>query len=389
MGTKHGIAHRLYTGELSFDFVARRKRWYKISAVLMAVFMVSLLLQGLNLSIDFKGGTEFVVPTQVTSTSVDDYRKVVQDLNLPDTTDVQTKAVGDREVRIQLRSLSPDEITTVRDALAAKAGLETTQVANSLIGPTWGKQITKQGLTALVVFLALVSVMIAVYFRNWKMSVAAIVALLHDLMVTVGMYSLLQFTFSPSSLIGMLTILGYSLYDTVVVFDRVRENTADLSTKDVTYGAASNLAVNQVLMRSINTTIIGVLPVAALLFAGVFILGTGPLVDLGLALFVGMIAGAYSSIFIATPLLVDMKNREPEIRQHSENLERKKARRKARAKRTEAAEAESETSEPTSHMVAVAADTEPVDPAELGAVSVDELIERRQPKRTSRSERKK
>ncbi len=185
----------------------------------------------------------------------------------------------------------------------------------SLIGASWGQQITQQAVIALFVFLGLVSLMIGIYFRNWKMSLTALTALIHDLILTVGIYALSGFTVTPATLIGMLTILGYSLYDTVVVFDKVRENVRDIKSSTTrTYSEAANLAVNQVLVRSINTTVIGVLPVAALLFAGAFILGVGPLKDLSLALFVGMISGAYSSIFIATPLLAQLKEREPEMK---------------------------------------------------------------------------
>lgn len=321
------LAHRLYVGDISYDFIGRWKRWFIISAALLAVAALALALRGLNLSIDFRGGTQFVVPTTVTATSVDDYRRAVQATGLPDMADIQVNTVGDHQVDVQVRSLNAEELGTVRTALAAQAGIDPSQVANSLIGASWGQQITQAGLIALAVFLALVSLLIWIYFRDWKMSVAAIVALLHDLLLTLGVFAVLQFSFSPASLIGMLTILGYSLYDTVVVFDKVRENVRDIEHQDRTYSQAANAAVNQVLVRSINTTIIGVLPVAAILFAGTFILGTGPLKDLGLALFVGMIAGAYSSVFIATPLLALMREAEPAMREHNAKLARRAARR--------------------------------------------------------------
>ena len=206
------------------------------------------------------------------------------------------------------------------------------QVAYSLIGASWGGQITDRALIALGVFLLLVTLVIWAYFRNWKMSVAALIALLHDLVLTIGIYALVGFTVTPATVIGVLTILGYSLYDTVVVFDKVRENIRDLtSSARQTYSEAANLAVNQVLVRSINTTIIGVLPVAALLFAGAFILGEGPLKDLALALFVGMISGAYSSIFIATPLLAQFKEREPEMQKLAKRVLARRAKTDARA----------------------------------------------------------
>jgi preprotein translocase subunit SecF len=324
---KGSLAHRLYVGELAYDFVPKWKRWFTISAVLLAISLIALLARGLNLSIDFRGGTQFTVPTAVTASSIDDFRRTVQALNLPDMADIQVSTIGNNQVDVQVRSLNAEELAKVRTALATEASIEPSQVANSLIGASWGQQITQAGILALVVFLVLVSLMIWIYFRDWKMSVAALVGLLHDLLLTLGVFAVLQFAFSPASLIGMLTILGYSLYDNVVVFDKVRENVKDITRQNRTYSEAANTSVNQVLVRSVNTTIIGVLPVAALLFAGAFILGTGPLKDLGLALFVGMIAGAYSSVFIATPLLCLMREREPEMKEHVARIARRATRR--------------------------------------------------------------
>ncbi len=389
MATKHkgGFAHRLYTGDLSYDFVGRRKLWYAISGAILLICLLGVLIRGLNLSIEFRGGTEFAVPTQVNAQTVDEYREVVQQINLPDNENVRANTVGDNQVRVQTRALTAQEETEVRNILAEHAGVPSNQVTNSLIGASWGQQITERGLIGLGVFLVLVSLMIWAYFRNWKMSVAGLVALIHDLWVTVGVYALLQFTFSPASLIGMLTILGYSLYDTVVVFDKVRENTRDIGNQTRTYAQAANAAINQVLVRSINTTIIGVLPVAALLFAGVFILGTGPLKDLGLALFVGMIAGAYSSIFIATPLLVQMKQHEPELVEHDARLARRDARRAERAERAGSGEG-AEASRPGRSVIATVDGAEAVETEGFGVLTAEELRERHQPRRTTRSERR-
>ncbi len=372
---KKGLAHRLYSGEVSYDFVGNRKRWYTFSVVLMTVFIVAIGVLGLNLSIDFRGGTEFTVPTKVTATTTDDYRVAVADLGLPKNDDITVNSVGTEQVRIQMRSLDADEIGKVRQMLAAKAGVAEDKITNSLIGASWGKQITKKGITALVVFMLLVSILIWAYFREKKMAIAAIVALSHDLVATIGLYAIIGFSFSPASLIGLLSILGYSLYDTVVVFDKVRENTKDIGRQRRSYGEAANLAVNQVLVRSLNTTIIAVLPVGALLFAGQFILGTGPLKDLGLVLFAGMIFGAYSSIFIATPLLVDMKMREPELIEHHERLERRQSRVSKRAE------------EPV-EATALGADS--AGSAPVGVISHEEYRQlRQQPQRKPRSERKK
>ena len=384
---KTSLAHRLYTGEVSYEFVGKRKRWYAVSAVVVLLCLILVGVRGLNLSIDFTGGSEFSVPTQVTATTVDEYRDVVQDLNLPDLGEVKSNTIGDNQVRVQVRALSADEINTVTAALAEHAGVASSEVTNNLIGGSWGQQITEKGITALVVFLLLVGLLIWIYFRNWKMSVAALIALAHDLIVVVGVYALLQFTFSPSSLIGLLTILGYSLYDTVVVFDRIRENIADLPSKKRTISQLTNTAVNQVLVRSINTTIIGVLPVAALLVAGTFILGTGPLKDLGLALFIGMIAGAYSSLFLAAPLFADMKEREPEAIEHRQRIERRSMRAKSQA--DAAAVAVHDVLSPVGEAVPVSSATL-VDPVALGAVSADQVHQaRHQTRRSSRADRRK
>lgn len=321
--TKLGLAHRLYTGDVSYDFIGKRKLWYTVSALAIVASILVLLLRGLSLGIEFKGGADFQAPVKVTSKTVDDVRTAVTDLKLPDMESVTVLTVGDNAVRVQTRSLTSDEVTKVRAAIATYAGIPPEGVAFSLIGASWGEQITRAGAIALVVFMGLVMLMIGLYFRNWKMSVAAIIALFHDLIITVGVYALVGFTVTPTTLIGVLTILGYSLYDTVVVFDKVRENVAELDVRNRTYSEAANLAINQVLIRSLNTTLIGVLPVGALLLAGFLFLPTGPLVDLGLALFVGMIAGAYSSIFIAAPLLAGLKEREPAMIEHRARLERR------------------------------------------------------------------
>jgi preprotein translocase subunit SecF len=340
------LGHRLYTGEISYEFLARRRRWYAISAVLLLLSLGALLFRGLDFGIEFKGGADFRATTTVSSQTVDQMKTALQNAGVPDLEESATvTTIGNTEVRVQTRTLDPTaEVPKVRSAIAEQVGVPSDEVAYNLIGASWGGQITERAVIALGVFLVLVGLMIWIYFRNGAMSGAALVALVHDLILTVGIYALVGFTVTPATLIGVLTILGYSLYDTVVVFDKVRENVRDLKGSTTrTYSEAANLAVNQVLVRSINTTVIGVLPVAALLFAGAAILGEGPLKDLALALFVGMVSGAYSSIFIATPLLAQIKERDPEMKKLATRVANRRAK---DAPRTRTGHPEENASEP-------------------------------------------
>jgi preprotein translocase subunit SecF len=321
------IGHRLYTGEISYDFIGHRRRWYILSAILISIAIISLVARGLDFGIEFKGGADFKAPTQVTSQTVDSMREALRNSGVSELDEATVNSIGDNQIRVQTRTLDPtEEVPKVRAAIANEVGINPDQVAYSLIGASWGGQITERALIALAVFLVLVALVIGIYFRDAKMSAAALIALVHDVMLTIGIYALVGFTVTPATLIGLLTILGYSLYDTVVVFDKVRENVRDIrSSTTRTYSEAANLAVNQVLVRSINTTVIGVLPVVALLFTGAVILGEGPLKDLALALFVGMVSGAYSSIFIATPLLAQMKEREPDMKKLAARVHARRA----------------------------------------------------------------
>ena len=368
---KLGIAERLYTGQLSYDFMKARKFWFTFSAVLVALTLLVLLVRPLNLGIEFKGGTDFQAPMKIGATTVDDVRSHLNDLSVTDL-EAQVFSLGDSQIRIQTRSLSPEETTTTRAEIATLAGVEPGDVTYNAIGASWGQQITKQGVIALLVFMGLVMLLIAAYFRDWKMSVAAIVAVLHDLVVTVGVYAAVGFTVTPSTVIGVLTILGYSLYDTVVVFDKIRENIKGLEQTNHTYSYQANLAINQVLVRSLNTTIIGVLPVLALFVAGAT-LQSGPLADLGLALLVGMIAGAYSSLFIAAPLLAWLREREPGMVEHREQIERRKKRHEAKAE-----------VKASHHREAVAATTSPT-----GTTPFDAQARQQRRTASSRADRKK
>jgi len=353
------IGHRLYTGEVSYDFIGHRRRWYIVSAVLIGVSILALLLRGLDFGIEFKGGADFKAATTVTAQTVDSMKDALRNSGVPNLDDSTVNTIGNNQVRVQTRTLDPtEEVPKVRAAIAEEVGIPPDQVAYSLIGASWGGQITERALIALGVFLALVALVIGIYFRDVKMSAAALLALGHDLILTIGIYALVGFTVTPATLIGILTILGYSLYDTVVVFDKVRENVRDLrSSTTRTYSEAANLAVNQVLVRSINTTIIGVLPVVALLFAGAVILGEGPLKDLALALFVGMVSGAYSSIFIATPLLAQMKEREPDMKKVAARVRARRAK-EAQKERVATSTAAIPTAPPEA-AASVAEETEP------------------------------
>jgi preprotein translocase subunit SecF len=353
------IGHRLYTGEVSYDFIGHRRRWYIVSGVLIGVSILALLLRGLDYGIEFKGGADFKAATTVTAQTVDSMKDALSNSGVPNLDDSTVNTIGNNQVRVQTRTLDPtEEVPKVRAAIAQEVGISPDQVAYSLIGASWGGQITERALIALGVFLALVALVIGIYFRDVKMSAAALIALGHDLILTIGIYALVGFTVTPATLIGILTILGYSLYDTVVVFDKVRENVRDLrSSTTRTYSEAANLAVNQVLVRSINTTIIGVLPVVALLFAGAVILGEGPLKDLALALFVGMVSGAYSSIFIATPLLAQMKEREPDMRKVAARVRARRAK-EAQKERVSTSAGATPTATPEA-AASVAEETEP------------------------------
>jgi preprotein translocase subunit SecF len=300
------LGAHLYRGEVSYDFVAKRKIWYLISAVLLVVSIGSLLTRGLTLGIEFKGGAEFRVtsPTVTEATMRSTVSSIVGG-------EVVVQRVGSDTVRAQTEKVTSDELGEVKQALVDRFNVSADSIDTQFIGPSWGKDVSTKALRALLFFLLGAVIFLSLYFEP-KMAVAAMIALVHDLVITAGVYSLIGFEVTPATVIGFLTILGYSLYDTVVVFDKVRENTAGLAGGSrMTYSQAANLAVNQTLVRSINTSIIALLPIAAILFAGIVLLGAGPLKDLALALFVGVATGAYSSIFIATPILAQLKEKEP------------------------------------------------------------------------------
>jgi preprotein translocase subunit SecF len=306
-----GLASRLYNGETSIDFIGRRRTWYIVSGAFVLISLASLVLQGFNLGIDFKGGGVFEF-TPKAATTVTEVRETVQSAGVTGEPIVEKIGGGIGSYRVKTEELTSDEVTAVEEKLSDKYGVS--EISPTSVSPTWGRQITRKALTGLGVFLVLVILYISMRFEP-RMAAAAIIALLHDILITAGIYSIVGFEVTPSTVIAFLTILGYSLYDTVVVFDKVRENTIGLAGGSrMDYSTAANLSVNQTLMRSINTSLTSLLPVASLLFVGVFLLGAGSLKDLSLALFVGIATGAYSSIFVATPLLTEFKEREPQFK---------------------------------------------------------------------------
>jgi preprotein translocase subunit SecF len=301
------LAHRLYNGEAGLDVVGRRQFWYRVTAVVVLLCLLAMVVRGFNFGIDFAGGNSIRVPAS--DSQLLDIREAAEGAGAEV---ASAQVVGGNSVLLRTSALDNDTETAVVAAVAEAAGVQPAEISPQSVSADWGKDVTNQALFALVVFLVAVMAFLAIRFQP-KMAVAAIAALLHDLLVTAGVYALIGFEVSPSTVIGLLTILGFSLYDTVVVFDKVDENTKDLGkSARMTYGEAANLAVNQTLMRSINTSVIALLPVAGLLFVGAGLLGVGTLKDLALVLFVGLAAGAYSSIFLATPVLVSLKEREPE-----------------------------------------------------------------------------
>ena len=301
------VTSRLYNGEIGLDVVGRSRLIYKVTAVVVLLCIASMVFRGFNFGIDFAGGNSFRLPG--TAEQLTDVRAAAEDAGAEV---ASAQIVGGDTVLLRTAQLGTDDERAVVDAVADAAGIEPNQVSPESVSAEWGSDITDQAILALAVFLVAVIAFLALRFQP-KMAVGAILALVHDIVVTAGVYSLIGFEVTPSTVIGFLTILGFSLYDTVVVFDKVDENTKDLEkSARMTWGEAANLAVNQTLMRSINTTIIALLPVAGLLFVGAGLLGVGTLKDLALVLFVGLAAGAYSSIFLATPIVADLKEREPE-----------------------------------------------------------------------------
>ena len=321
---KHGLIHRLYHGETTFPLIQARKKFYAASLILVLIALGSMAFRQFNLGVEFKGGDIFTVAT-ASNVDVKEGRQLVEGLGVKDPI-VQTvkTSTGSTKLRIETAPLSEDKRTEVGNALAAKYKVNADDIDTKAVGASWGKKVTSKALQGLIAFLIAVIIYISVRFEP-KMAAAAIIALIHDLILAAGIYSITGFVVTPSTVIALLTVLGYSLYDTIVVFDKVEENTRGLEKQTQrTYAEAAELAVNQTFMRSINTSMIALLPVSGLLFVGALLLGAGTLKDLALALFVGLASGAYSSLFLATPLLADLKEREPRFKAlHQRVLDRR------------------------------------------------------------------
>jgi preprotein translocase subunit SecF len=307
-----GVVHRLYHGETAFPLIKERKRFYAASLILCLIAFGSLVFRGLNLGVEFKGGAIFTVSAP-SNVDVHASRQFVESLGVKEAI-VQTVKTsnGQTKLRVETEPLTAEQEDRVVQGLADRFHVDAnTEIDSRDVGASWGKQVTRKAINGLIAFLIGVTIFISLRFEP-KMAAAAMIALVHDLLLAAGIYSITHFVVTPSTIIALLTVLGYSLYDTIVVFDRVDENTKGIERGNKsTYSEAAELAVNQTFMRSINTSMIALLPVSGLLFVGALLLGAGTLKDLALALFVGLASGAYSSLFLATPLLADLKEREP------------------------------------------------------------------------------
>jgi preprotein translocase subunit SecF len=335
MSSKGGIANRLYRGELGVNVVGKRKLWFGVAAILLLVAIGSMFLRGFELGIDFKGGTEFQVPASVGSLTA------VEDAVDAAGADVHTGQVlgsgASATYSIRTGPMSVEESLDIKSAVAERFNIDPSRISDNQVSSAWGGQVTQQALISLAIFLVVVVIYLVIRFE-WRMAFASVASLLLNLVFTAGVYSLVGFEVTPSTVIGFLTILGFALYDVVVVFDKVQENTRGITgSATTTYAEAANLAVNQTMMRSINTGLVALLPVGGLLFIGAGLLKAGTLKDLGLVLFIGMGFAVYSSIFFATPVLAEFKSREPRLAAHEQRVfaKRNATQKAAEAKREE------------------------------------------------------
>ncbi|MGW6138483.1 protein translocase subunit SecF [Streptomyces sp. NPDC055144] len=327
------LGARLIRGEVGYDFIGKRKIWYGISILITITAIVGLAVRGLNMGIEFEGGAVFTTPK--TSVSAGTAERSAEAASGHDAI---VQELGTGGLRIQISGVDTAKSDQIKTELAKDLNVPEAKINADLVGPSWGETIANKAWTGLIVFMILVVIYLAIAFE-WRMAIAALVALIHDITITVGIYALVGFEVTTGTVIGLLTILGYSLYDTVVVFDSLKEGTKDITKQTrYTYSEIANRSINGTLVRSINTTIVALLPVAGLLFIGGGFLGAGMLNDISLSLFVGLAAGAYSSIFIATPLVADLKERDPQIKALKKRVLAKRAAAAAKGESAEATE---------------------------------------------------
>ncbi|RAJ60599.1 preprotein translocase subunit SecF [Streptomyces sp. Amel2xB2] len=373
------IGARLYRGEVGYDFIGKRKLWYGVSILITITAIVGLAVRGLNMGIEFEGGA--VLTTPKTSATVQETTEIAEKRSGHQAI---VQQLGSGGMRVQIAGLNTAKSTEVKETLAEDLKVDPNKVDTQLVGPSWGEQIANKAWLGLGIFMVLVVIYLAIAFE-WRMALAALIALIHDLTITVGVYSLVGFEVTPGTVIGLLTILGYSLYDTVVVFDSLRESSRNVTKQTRwTYSEIANRSINSTLVRSINTTVVALMPVAGLLFIGGGVLGGGMLNDIALSLFVGLAAGAYSSIFIATPLVADFKEREPQMKALARRVRAKRLKNEER----DGPEERDEDAEPDGipgpgHGSVQAPDEG--DPAPAGAGVVGQRAQRRQPSSRSRT----
>ena len=314
----YSIGNKLYSGRVSLKIIQLRKIWFAVAAIAVIVSIASFAVKSPNLGIEFRGGSQFTISGTATQNQQLAYDVIAKEGNdkAPRVSNVGTKGM-----RVQTVQLDADQTQAVKEALAEAYSVPVNDVTSTFVGPSWGADIMSKAIRAMIVFMLAVSAVLIIYFRSWTIAVGALGALLHDFVVTLGVYWILGLEITPATIIGILTIMGYSLYDTVVVFDKVRENTAQLEKQlRYTYEESANLAINQTLIRSLNTSITGLLPVMAVLFIGVGIFGADTLRDLALVMFVGMVLSTISSIFIAAPLAVTLGMRRGDIKAHTQHV---------------------------------------------------------------------
>ncbi|MFE0104283.1 protein translocase subunit SecF [Streptomyces sp. NPDC059009] len=331
------LGAKLYRGEVGYDFIGKRKIWYGVSILITITAIVGLAVRGLNMGIEFEGGAVFNTPKTTASVS-----QAQESAEKASGHEAIVQKLGGDKLRIQIAGVDIKKSDQIKDALAKDLDIKG-KIDADLVGPSWGEQIANKAWQGLAIFMVLVVIYLAIAFE-WRMAIAALIALIHDITITVGVYALVGFEVTPGTVIGLLTILGYSLYDTVVVFDSLKEQSKNITKQTkFTYSEIANRSINGTLVRSINTTVVALLPVAGLLFIGGGVLGAGMLNDISLSLFVGLAAGAYSSIFIATPLVADLKETEPQMKALKKRVLAKRA---AAAAQGESAEGPKETGEP-------------------------------------------